>query len=343
MVAQLVLIGALGASYAAAQSFVSDPLIDKDVPYTAIPYQVDQHTDGRGPQFGYNICNSTTEGQDSLCQTGYLNHLDDFCLWAPSKPGSAIGDTEGEEVAWCTKPGRGTRLIPNGALKGVQLVQSPGYVQIAGFIDQTKLNIADGDYGGELDSGGQDGSAARFIGGGVFCAKACDDTQPNAQHLCEHIYDRIGCAYNAPNNAQEGVFERCEGEDMTPVGVYTSNGETLTWTQPPESEGPITSIPYTPTPAASSNCVTFTSDQLYSQLATVTPAAGAGTSSTSSPTDGRGVQAIATGSPSSGNDGAGANSADTQGATTSEGNGANVFGVSFVVAVFGVFSSAFLL
>jgi len=36
MAAQLVLIGALGASYAAAQSFVSDPLIDKNVPYTAI-------------------------------------------------------------------------------------------------------------------------------------------------------------------------------------------------------------------------------------------------------------------------------------------------------------------
>lgn len=284
-------IALAASSYAVAQSFVSDPLIDKSVPYTAIPYQVDTHTDGRGPQSGYNICNSTTEGDNSMCQTGFINHLDDFCLFAPSEPNQTIGDTEGEEVAWCTKPGRGTRLIPDGALKGIQLVQSPGYIQIAGVIDQTKLNIQQADFGGELDSGGQDGRGnpigglvysnafpsnngnndsfqqtrhwTFFMGGGTFCAKACDDTQPNAAHLCEHIYDRVGCAYNAPNNAKEGVFERCDGDDMTPVGTYTSNGQTLTWTQPPESEGEITSIPYTPTPAASSNCVTFTSSELF--------------------------------------------------------------------------------
>ena len=81
----------------------------------------------------------------------------DFCLFAPPTPDSTIGDTEGVEVAWCTKKGHGTRLIPEGTLKGVQLIQSPGYIEIVGFIDQTKLNLQDGDYGGELDSGGQDG------------------------------------------------------------------------------------------------------------------------------------------------------------------------------------------
>ncbi|KAJ8587777.1 hypothetical protein M405DRAFT_288040 [Rhizopogon salebrosus TDB-379] len=39
------------------------------------------------------------------------------------------------------------------------------------------------------------------------------------QALCQNIYDRLGCAYNAPNNAQKGVFEVCEGDDMSPVGV----------------------------------------------------------------------------------------------------------------------------
>jgi hypothetical protein len=29
----------------------------------------------RGPQTGYNICNSTTEGANSLCQTAYVNDL----------------------------------------------------------------------------------------------------------------------------------------------------------------------------------------------------------------------------------------------------------------------------
>ncbi|KAF5374206.1 hypothetical protein D9758_004641 [Tetrapyrgos nigripes] len=134
--------------YAVAQSFVSDPLVDKIVPYTAIPCRVDNHTGGRGPQTGYNLCNSTTEGQDSLCQTAFVNHLDDFCIFAPPSPNSTIGDSEGEVVAWCTKPGRGTRLIPEGTLKGVQLVQSPGYIQIVGFIDPEKINCQVGDDGG---------------------------------------------------------------------------------------------------------------------------------------------------------------------------------------------------
>lgn len=80
----------------------------------------------------------------------------DFCLWAPSDPNSLIADTEGEEVAWCTKPGRGTRVIPPGALTGVQFMKTPDYLQAVGFIDQTKINLQQGDYGGELDPHGAD-------------------------------------------------------------------------------------------------------------------------------------------------------------------------------------------
>ncbi|KAF9068330.1 hypothetical protein BDP27DRAFT_1163691, partial [Rhodocollybia butyracea] len=306
---KLALVAATAVSYVSAQSFVSDPLVDKVVPYTAIPYQVDVHTDGRGPQSGYNICNSTTENQNSMCQTGFMNHLDDFCLFAPPTPNTTIGDSEGVEVAWCTKKGHGSRLIPDGALQGVQVVQSPGYIQIVGFINQDMLNIADGDFGGELDSGGQDGRGnpigglvysnafpsnngvntsfqqsrhwTYFIGGNTFCAKACDDTQPNAEALCQHIYDRIGCAYNAPNNAKNGTFEYCQGADMTPVGVYVVNGVTSTWTQPAETVS-ITGVPYTPTPAASSNCVTIASASLYTDLASVTASGVAATATSGS-------------------------------------------------------------
>jgi hypothetical protein len=70
--------------------------------------------------------------------------VDDFCLWAPPSPGT-IGDTEREEVAWCTKSGRGTRTIPNGALKGVHFVKTPDYVQVTGVGDFTKINIVNGD------------------------------------------------------------------------------------------------------------------------------------------------------------------------------------------------------
>ncbi|KAG2141156.1 uncharacterized protein EDB93DRAFT_1089526 [Suillus bovinus] len=278
------------------------PLVDKHYAYpSGIPYQVDYNTAAlRGPQVGYNICNSTTENQSSMCQTSFVNHIDDFCLWAPPQPNSTIGDTEGQEVAWCTKPGHGTRLIPAGALQGVQLIKTPNYIQIAGFIDQTQINIAANDYGGELDphgadlrgnplgglmysnafpsNGGNNNSYQQvidwtnFMGGDGFCMKICDPAGQNQQALCQNIYDRLGCAYNAPNNAQKGVFEVCDGDDMSPVGVYTTNGATSTYFQPPESLGPITTVPYTPTPAASSNCVTYTSSALYTGQPTPTGA-----------------------------------------------------------------------
>ena len=85
----------------------------------------------------------------------------DFCLWAPATPNSTIADTEGEVVAWCTKKGYGTRIMTEGTVKGAQLLKSNDYWMLTGIIDQTKLYIQDGDYGGELDSGSQDG--VRFI------------------------------------------------------------------------------------------------------------------------------------------------------------------------------------
>lgn len=80
----------------------------------------------------------------------------DFCLWAPPTPNSLISDTEGETVAWCTKPGRGTRLIPAGALTGIQFMRTPDYLQVVGFIDQTLIDLAANDTGGEMDPHGAD-------------------------------------------------------------------------------------------------------------------------------------------------------------------------------------------
>lgn len=43
--------------------------------YPDVPYQVDPFPVGRGPQSGYNQCNSSTEGQNSLCQTMFINNI----------------------------------------------------------------------------------------------------------------------------------------------------------------------------------------------------------------------------------------------------------------------------
>ncbi|KAF5334821.1 hypothetical protein D9611_012948 [Ephemerocybe angulata] len=105
----------------AQSTYPATPLADKRFPTPeSLPYKVDTDVGLiRGNQLGYNICNSTTEGQKSLCQTSYFNSIDDFCLWAPPEYGKDVGSIEGEMVAWCTKPGHGTRLIPAGALKDV--------------------------------------------------------------------------------------------------------------------------------------------------------------------------------------------------------------------------------
>lgn len=67
-----------------------------------------------------------------------------------------MGDVEGEMVAWCTKPGRGTRLIPKDSLQGVQFMKTPDYVQVVGFVDQSRINLDSSDFGGEMDPHGAD-------------------------------------------------------------------------------------------------------------------------------------------------------------------------------------------
>ncbi|KAJ7465110.1 hypothetical protein FB451DRAFT_1262659 [Mycena latifolia] len=293
-----------------ADYFSTDPLVNKVVPFDQIPYQVMTDTDDpRGFQSGYNQCNSTTENQDSLCQTMFMNHIDDFCLWAPAPPNSTIADTEGDVVAWCSKKGHGTRIFPDGAITGLQLIRTPSYIQVAGTIKQELLNIV-GEFGGELDSGGQDGEGnpmgglvysnsfpsnngnnasfqqaqhwSFFIGANSFCGKVCDQTGSNPQGLCQNIYDRLGCDYNAPNTAQEGVFVECQGDDMTPVGTYVVDGVTSVYHQPAETAD-IGVIPYTPTPAPTSNCVTYTSAAIFTDGVGVTGASVSGASATGAP------------------------------------------------------------
>jgi len=314
--------------------FSTDPLVDKVVPYDQIPYQVMTDTDDpRGFQTGYNRCNSSTENQESLCQTMFVNHIDDFCLWAPGPVNSTIADQEGDVVAWCSKAGHGTRLFPDGSITSIQFVKTPSYIQIAGTINQAYVNIA-GLYGGELDSGGQDGEGnpmgglvytnnfpsaggnnatfiqaqhwSFFIGAESFCGKICDQTGSNPQGLCNNIYDRLGCEYNAPSDVQNGTFEACDGDDMIPVGTYIVDGTTSVYHQPAETD-PIGVVPYTPTPAATSNCVPFQSAAIFTDGASVTPAPQGGSASVT----GNGVNPTSSGSSPKSTTGSGSGSKAT--------------------------------
>ncbi|KAF9028564.1 carbohydrate-binding module family 13 protein [Hymenopellis radicata] len=225
-------------------------------------YYTDLPNTSEDGQSGTNNC-GTGSSDSAQCQTAWINSAEDFCLWAPPTVDS-IGNSERLEVAYCTKSGRGARTMPDGTLQGVHFVKTPDYVQVTGVGDFTKINVAAGDAGGELDPHGADGNGnpigglvygnsfgtgqqyhewTSFISSNEFCFRACVGAQ--AATLCQHIYDVMGCYWNMPANYDSGVFENCDGDDDLPMGVYG----TSTWYQ---------GVSPTPTPhpaAPSSNCV----------------------------------------------------------------------------------------
>jgi len=139
--------------------------------------------------------------------------------------------------------------------------------------------------GGKNDSYQQVIEWHNFLGGDMFCIKACDPAGPNAAHFCEHIFDRIGCQYNAPAAYQDGVFEKCDGDNQDFPGVFTgSDGQVSTFTQPPESLGPIPTMPYTAKVPASSNCVTYSSQELFAAANTASSSGASATGGSGSAT-----------------------------------------------------------
>ncbi|KAJ7752421.1 hypothetical protein DFH07DRAFT_960512 [Mycena maculata] len=187
----------------------------------------------------------TIINQTSVARLLSINAIDDFCLFAPPVAGSEIADTEGEEVAWCTKPRNNARVIPDGTITGVSFLKTDFYVQLMGTGDFTQLNIAAGDEGGELDPHGATG-AGNPVGGNVtttiadgldepiaewmlyiddnqFCLRACTNANStySAAFMCWHELDVMGCefvmpgTYNAP-----GTFETCDADVAYPPGWY---------------------------------------------------------------------------------------------------------------------------
>jgi hypothetical protein len=162
-----------------------------------------------------------------------------------------------------------------------------------------------------------------FMGGNFFCITICDpaSSATDQSGYCQNIYDRMGCDYNMPNNAQNGTFEVCDSDLKTPVGIYVTNGATMTYTQP--NSGDVVP-PYTPVVPSSSNCVTYQSAAIYTGLPTPTPtasgASGSATPASTGPSSGTGTAAAP--------------------AST---NGAMAIGVSSVAGVLGtLFAMAFL-
>ena len=69
-------------------------------------------------------------------------------MWSTSETQDTIAESEQREIAWCTQPGHGTRVIPPGAITGLQWLYAKSYIQIVGFLDQTTVGLQANDSGG---------------------------------------------------------------------------------------------------------------------------------------------------------------------------------------------------
>lgn len=73
-----------------------------------------------------------------------------------NSPNETVGDVEAAMVAYCSRSGHGSRVLPAGAIQGIQFMRTSQYIQIAGYIDQTALGLQADDTGGEEDPHGAD-------------------------------------------------------------------------------------------------------------------------------------------------------------------------------------------
>ncbi|KAG8806567.1 hypothetical protein FRC18_006035, partial [Serendipita sp. 400] len=154
-------------------------------------------------------------------------------LWGPQGTNQEIGNIEGEVISYCTKPGRGTRLFPDGTIISAHFVETPDFIQVTGTGNFVNIGIKAGDNGGELDPHGAEG--------------------PQAATWCQHVYDINGCRWNMPANYDAG-FETCQGDSGIPMGLYPQeDGSTSTY-QPR-----ATPVPDAHPAPASSGCQTFES------------------------------------------------------------------------------------
>ena len=161
---------------------------------------------------------------------------------------------------------------------------------------------------------------SRFVGNNMFCFKWCKDDGSNPDGKCQHTLDRIGTSFNCPSKytigeaPAAGLFEVCDSDSFPVPGVYTdSTGATQSYSQPPESLGAISTVPYTPTSAATSNCKTYQSTDLFTAAVATgsasASASGSGSKTGSSGSSPTGTTSSSNSTGSSGTSGSGASDA----------------------------------
>lgn len=203
---------------------------------------------------------NTPVNQSSESRLATLNGVDDWCTFAPEPLNNTqtMGYLEATTVAYCTKPRNNARVIPDGTVTAVQFVKTPLYIQLSALGDFTKINMAPGDMGGELDPHGAT-NMGNPVGGNVtsnvvdgktdvfyeewmnyisttqICFRVCiagsDKVTPSEE--CQHTLDEMGCGFvMAQTQINNGTFESCESDSAYPPGIYPQpDGSTSTFEQ----------------------------------------------------------------------------------------------------------------
>ncbi|KAJ6589428.1 hypothetical protein B0H19DRAFT_1206235 [Mycena capillaripes] len=200
----------------------------------------------------------TIINQTSLARLMSVNSIYDFCIFGPLQADSTIGNSEDSEVAWCVLPRNNARVIPDGT------------ITVLGYGDLTRINIAAGDPGGQLDPHGAStlghpvgGNVSSTAVDGLFCLRVC--TNSNSQFLntdfCRHDLDELGCAFTMPANYDfNSTFQSCDADAGYPPGWYPDVvGGTTSFSKLSQTIGVQITVQLPATTPTPSNCVTIAS------------------------------------------------------------------------------------
>ncbi|WVQ67136.1 uncharacterized protein L199_005331 [Kwoniella botswanensis] len=228
------------------------------IPPQALSYRrsyVNSTLAGRGDESN----DKTKDNSDAQSQSKelWLMSHEDFCVYGLSEEnrGKMLSESVDNVISYCSKSGHGTRLIPDGTLKGVTYVRTPSWVQVSGSGDFSQIGISPDDSGAQFDSSShnpqgsslitsQGGDPAKdwvtMISGQTFCVRACFGDPA----FCPTQYDSLGCYFLTSNGVGwHDVWQDCEGDEGDPPGLI--DGQTYT---PGIGPVPTQSIP------AVSNC-----------------------------------------------------------------------------------------
>ncbi|KAG9021096.1 hypothetical protein FRB95_002857 [Tulasnella sp. JGI-2019a] len=116
----------------------------------------------------------------------------------------------------------------------------------------------------------------------MFCMKACDPDIASSKAYCLNLFDRIGCAYNAPALYQPNVFESYLRDNQDLPDIYTGADGTVTMHKQPPEGTEIISMPYQPKLQSTSSCTNFSSTAIFtaatSAVSVSSPATATGAS-----------------------------------------------------------------